>query len=1079
MTFTDAQNGTVIDFRPPYDRIADLENTYLEESVLAGIIDDANAGCDTALGMSYVSELLPSTAAFRHRSHRLIYACMLTLHASGLKPNLQAVALRLSRDGLLEEVGGRNKLAKLLDRDAFATLHLKQNAEFLREAYQRRMLAEGLSGINLEKDLDTALGQAHTEIERLLLMRSADERLSNQSMRSLIISILERNLGEAEQREALNKLAKDSGWNPKECRELVEIVESELDAEESRSERTQEIEQLEDYKGRTLTLSRYLPSSYANPMQKVAEWLGVPSAALLLELLVGTASSAHPETRIVVKESIGFIEPLIIYGGLVTESGQRKSPTINAVFDAIKQLQAEEEERFRLDSTEYEREQKEWANNCPGKESPDFRAWQDEQPTLPPPLRELYLDIATVEAIDKLKGQQPDTAFVLLKDELSGLFGSYGAYKNGKGEDREAILSGWNGRGRKKNLKGGERVSTLYDAMSIFGAIQDSKLQQMMGSFDDDQGDWGRFLWSLIPLKALRLPESDTTFQLAFLKSLFERVRSLSPQKYRFAFDAQRLYEDFHWKLEQRRVSHPQRGMRAAIAKMEGYCARLALALHLIWEVEAGRVPAPYIPRERVVQAIRLAEFFLSQVTLIHSEGSAALGEGGLPPRLSAILGKLKQFGSLTAGKLQAAISWLRKVSPTKLRQELMELAKLGYGTLVGKGNRLKLVWNQKTTDTADATTDKTTDSDDRLQTLDLREFQSVDKLTTDTTDIRSILSSSEEPSDEIANINSSPYQQHQQISNPPQTPDKSSVPAPDPVSVGESVDSSTAVSNPALNSDDSDDDPPGGSPDDDPPGGSPVAPTYSPQGDDSGGVVMVESGAVNATATEPSGNPGGELLTTEQMADWHNRMNACQSSDDASEFYTALDTLSPLQRQQFDSSVPVERWNWLFALPEMQAPVPPESESVPESLELDLEPQPTLEKLKALLLACNTLTALNELKRSHKKTITTAYRSMSEKEQAHIDALAALAVPHKVFKYLGDEIRRGSEQLHKGTLVYLDPQIQVRSSARSARVWAINGVTSGWLRPIEVNLSLLQEVVKAGLPETNQPDSGQQMGLI
>jgi hypothetical protein len=47
----------------------------------------------------------------------------------------------------------------------------------------------------------------------------------------------------------------------------------------------------------------------------------------------------------------------------------------------------------------------------------------------PPSLRELYLDIATVEAIDKLKGQQPDTAFVLLKDELSGLFGSYGAYK--------------------------------------------------------------------------------------------------------------------------------------------------------------------------------------------------------------------------------------------------------------------------------------------------------------------------------------------------------------------------------------------------------------------------------------------------------------------------------------------------------------------------------------------------------------------------------------------------------------------------------------------------------------------------
>jgi len=1083
MVLADSPNGTYFDFRPAYDRIADLENTYLEESVLAGIIDDANACGDTALGMIYVSELLPSAAAFRHRSHRLIYACMLALHQSGLKPNLQAVALRLSRDGLLEEIGGRNKLAQLLDRDAFATLHLKQNAEFLREAYQRRMLAEGLSGINLEKDLDTALDQAHAEIERLLLMRSADERLSNQSMRSLIISILERNLGEAEQREAFNKLAKDSGWNPKECRELVEIVESELDAEESRSERTQEIEQLEDYKGRTLTLSRYLPSSYANPMQKVAEWLGVPSAALLLEILVGAASCAHPETRIIVKESIGFIEPLIIYGGLVTESGQRKSPTVNAVFDAIKQLQAEEEDRFRLDSIEYEREQKEWTDSCPGKDSPDFRAWQDEQPTPPPPLRELYLDIATVEAIDKLKGQQPDTAFVLLKDELSGLFGSYGAYKNGKGEDREAILSGWNGRGRKKNLKGGERVSTLYDAMSIFGAIQDSKLQQMMGSFDDDQGDWGRFLWALIPLKALRLPESDTTFQLAFLKSLFERVRSLSPQKYRFAFDAQRLYEDFHWQLEQRRVAHPQRGMRAALAKMEGYAARLALALHLIWEVEAGQVPAPYIPRERVQQAIRLTEFFLSQVTLIHSEGSAALGEGGLTTRLSAILGKLKQFGEITAGKLQAAISWLRKVSPTKLRQDLMELAKLGYGTLVGKGNRLKLVWNQKTTDTADSTTDKTTDSTDACEVLDLREFQSVDKLTTDITDVGSILSSGEGSSDEVGSINSSPYQQHQQISSSLTNPDKSNVPALDLVSVASSVDSSTLVSISADNGD---------HPDDDPSGDVPAVIAYFPQGDSDRGLeVIAESAIANAGVTEPSANVGGVPLTALEIAQWRDRMNACQTLDDATDFYTELEALPLSQRNQFESSVPDTCWTWLFNLPEVlelkrSNPEPVSEVKYPEVLnllvaseqgEVESEPQPTLEELKALLLACDTLTALNQLKRTHRKTIGKAYRSMTEKEQSQIDVIAALAVPQKVYKYVGDEIRQGTERLTPGTLVYLDPHTPVRASAHNAPVWALNGVASGWTRPMDVSFSVLQEVVKPVLPSDNRDQ--QQMDLI
>jgi hypothetical protein len=140
-------------------------------------------------------------------------------------------------------------------------------------------------------------------------------------------------------------------------------------------------------------------------------------------------------------------------------------------------------------------------------------------------------------------------------------------------------------------------------------------------------------------------------------------------------------------------------------------------------------------------------------------------------------------------------------------------------------------------------------------------------------------------------------------------------------------------------------------------------------------------------------------------------------------------------------------------------------------------EQQPTLEELKALLLARDSLVQLRELKRKHSKTIAIAYDSMSAEEQAHVDALAALAVPHKVFKYLGDEIRQGTQRLIKGTLVYLDPQVQVRSSSYSAKVWAIDGVSSGWKRPINVSFSQIKEVVKAIKP--SQEDGGQLRGLI
>jgi hypothetical protein len=263
--------------------------------------------------------------------------------------------------------------------------------------------------------------------------------------------------------------------------------------------------------------------------------------------------------------------------------------------------------------------------------------------------------------------------------------------------------------------------------------------------------------------------------------------------------------------------------------------------------------------------------------------------------------------------------------------------------------------------------------------------------------------------------------------------------------------------------------------------------PTYDPPGGDRGSPVTP---AYNS----PSGDDGGELLDAEEMAAWHSRLNACQTLDDAMDFHAALDALSPSQRDQFESSVLEDTWTWLWNLPGLEEPkpsaVPVVSESnlvlEPESVPLSesepqptwSEPQSTVSELKALLLACDSLVQLNKLKRKHRQTIAKAYDSMSEKEQAHVDALAALAVPYKVFKYLGEEIQLGTERLLSGMLVYIDPQAQVRATASSVPVWAINGVSVGWKRAINVSLSVLQEVVKVVCKSQNQ-DGGQQMDLI
>ncbi len=207
--------------------------------------------------------------------------------------------------------------------------------------------------------------------------------------------------------------------------------------------------------------------------------------------------------------------------------------------------------------------------------------------------------------------------------------------------------------------------------------------------------------------------------------------------------------------------------------------------------------------------------------------------------------------------------------------------------------------------------------------------------------------------------------------------------------------------------------------------------------------------------------------------------MNACQTFDDTLKFFTELDKLSLKQRQQFESNVPEDSWTWLLNLPSKQEQ---EQELEPALLESEQqsksEQQPTLEEFKALLLARDSLVQLRELKRKHSKTIAIAYDFMSAEEQAHVDALAALAVPHRVFKYLGNTIVQGSSRLVKGALVYIDPATQLRANAYSAEVWTINGVSSGWQRSVNVSLSLLKEVTKAVLPN-QEHDGAQQMGLI
>lgn len=502
-------------------------------------------------------------------------------------------------------------------------------------------------------------------------------------LRDRIVEILNGHLSPSERKQAFINLSKSTKHQLAEIEQLAALIESESELVEGRTDRIRELDALEKIRDRRLVISDYLHPTLAKPLERLALWMGVDVEAMLTVLLPTAASLLHPQTRIVVKECIDFVEPMIFYAGIVSESGNRKTPIFQIITKHLRKLQYEEDARYQKAQEQSQEAFREWKR--------DKSANKAEPPEIPKPPREYLVDNITGEALDRIKAQQPQHGILICKDELSGLFSSYGAYKGGKGSDKEGILSGWSGGGVKVNRASGSRLSIAHDASSIVGAIQPGKLRKLMGDFEDEQGEWARFLWYVAPLKAFKLPEHDTRFDVGdLLEGIYRRLDCLPPVRYRFDREAQKCYEQYHWELEQKKQKEPRQGVRSAIAKMQGYVARIAGILHLLWEIAAGREPEKQIPLARMEAAKKLGNFYLEQVQSIYSDEEAARGE--LSPILSYLWEKARQLGEINARTAQQYIKPLKKTPAHKVREYFNELAAMGYGTVEGQGNRIKFI---------------------------------------------------------------------------------------------------------------------------------------------------------------------------------------------------------------------------------------------------------------------------------------------------------------------------------------------------------------------------------------------------
>jgi hypothetical protein len=133
----------------------------------------------------------------------------------------------------------------------------------------------------------------------------------------------------------------------------------------------------------------------------------------------------------------------------------------------------------------------------------------------------------------------------------------------------------------------------------------------------------------------------------------------------------------------------------------------------------------------------------------------------------------------------------------------------------------------------------------------------------------------------------------------------------------------------------------------------------------------------------------------------------------------------------------------------------------LPEAAEIQEEP-PTLAQLQALLLACQTLSALQALKAKHtSKQVGEAYKALSDEQQLHIDGLSATAVEYPVFKYVGQLLKSAGQTLVSRALVYIDPRVTALTHSITVPVWGLGGFGNDWKEPIQVDRKDLVPVEK------------------
>jgi hypothetical protein len=382
--------------------------------------------------------------------------------------------------------------------------------------------------------------------------------------------------------------------------------------------------------------TKILPKCLAEFVNTVSRSVCCDPAYVALPALSALAAAIGTSRRIKLKD--GWVEPSIIWTAVVADSGTGKS----APFDACMQ---------------------------------PLKDWQEDEKW-----RTLTCD-ATTESLVGILSENP-RGLILARDELSGWFGGFGAYKGSSGGDVATWLEMYGGRAYFTDRVGRGSIKVPRSSVSVSGTIQPMTLSGILKPEFRANGLLARFLLAAPPRKKKVWHENGIPDQTVknWKKLVWDLLDFADEKELRLDEEAKALYVDFFNESSEVSLTLPS-DETAAWSKLEGYCARLALVLQMVANVSGGG-SSERIEASAMQTAIKLIDWFKAETNRVYSLMKISARKSTDENLLAFIRSR---GGQVTVRDVSQNYRPLKN-KEEEIGKKFIELAKNGYGTVEQQG---------------------------------------------------------------------------------------------------------------------------------------------------------------------------------------------------------------------------------------------------------------------------------------------------------------------------------------------------------------------------------------------------------